>query len=72
MNDFQIKAALETIEENAFAPQEFFSTRDREAPVKISDKILIDLESENVTPVSIVLTDNPEHIFHPNVRLNTI
>lgn len=64
--DCNVQKALETIEEDSFNQNTFFSTKDREAP----EKVIIDLNAETVTfkppdPMEAV----KEEIFHPNVSI---
>lgn len=64
--DCKVQKALETIEEDSFNQNTFFSTKDREAP----EKVIIDLNAETVTfkppdPMEAV----KEEIFHPNVSI---
>lgn len=61
-----MQKALETIDEDAFKPSTFFSTRDREAPE--TEKVIIDLNKETVTIPKPVEAQPPkeDEIFHPN------
>ncbi|EDW00849.1 serine/threonine-protein kinase fray2 [Drosophila grimshawi] len=64
--DAKVQKSLETIDEDAFKPSAFFSSRDREAHEK--DKVIIDLNKETVivTKPAEVTAPKEDEIFHPN------